>query len=227
MEPTLLGMAAHDLRHPASALLISSELLTEAVGHTLNEEQKELMNSIRCAGEFMLRLLDDTLDLAMVGSGRIRLRATRRILFETVAKSLSMSLPLATCKHIHLALMQVGEPQPVLLDPVKMRKVFNNLIENAIKYCQPGARVAVQISRSEERVEVSVQDNGPGIPPSDLKTVFDPFQRSRARPHSEERGTGLGLAIAKHIVQLHKGRIWVESAVGRGTTFYVSLPAAA
>jgi signal transduction histidine kinase len=223
-DPTLLGIAAHDLRHPASALLIYSELLTEAVGPALNAEQKELIDSIHSASEFMLRLLDDTLDLATMGSGTLQLRAVPAILKVIVANSLSMSLPLAARKHTQLALSEDGEPRTVLLDPVKMIKVFNNLIENAIKYSQPGARIGVQISRDHGRVMVSVQDDGPGISPSDLKTLFTPFQRTRARALSGEPGTGLGLAIAKQIVELHEGQIWVETEVGRGTTFYVSLP---
>jgi signal transduction histidine kinase len=105
-----------------------------------------------------------------------------------------------------------------------MIKVFNNLIENAIKYCQPGARIEARISRGEDSVLVAVQDDGPGIGPADLKTLFTPFQRTRARALSEEPSAGLGLAIAKDIVDLHGGRIWVKSEVGKGTTFYVSLP---
>jgi signal transduction histidine kinase len=106
-----------------------------------------------------------------------------------------------------------------------MTKVFNNLIENAIKYCQPGARIEVRVWRVEDRVMVSVEDDGPGIEAADLKTLFSPFQRTRARALSEERSAGLGLAIAKHMVDLHGGQISVRSEIGVGTTFYVSLPA--
>jgi signal transduction histidine kinase len=105
-----------------------------------------------------------------------------------------------------------------------MTKVFNNLIENAIKYCQPGTRIEVRVWRVEDRVMVSVEDDGPGIEPTDLKTLFTPFQRTRARALSEEHSAGLGLAIAKHLVDLHGGQISVRSEIGVGTTFYVSLP---
>jgi signal transduction histidine kinase len=125
---------------------------------------------------------------------------------------------------MHLTLLQHGEPRPVLVDRVKITKVFNNLIENAIKYCQPGTRIEVRVWRVEDRVMVSVGDDGPGIDSTDLKTLFTPFQRTRARARSEEHSAGLGLAIAKHMVDLHGGQISVRSEIGVGTTFYVSLP---
>ena len=108
---------------------------------------------------------------------------------------------------------------------MRLRQVFNNLFDNAIKYCQPGAEIEAKIWRRYNEVVVSVSDNGPGIGPEDLKTLFTPFQKTRARSLSEEPGTGLGLAIAKRIVELHGGRITAQSAVGHGTTFQVSLPA--
>jgi two-component system sensor histidine kinase VicK len=123
-----------------------------------------------------------------------------------------------------LTLIEDGNPRPVLVDPLKMSKVFNNLIENAIKYCQPGAKIEVRVSHRANRVLVSVRDDGPGIDAFDLKSLFTPFQRTRARAFSEEPSAGLGLSIVKRIVDLHGGRIWVKSEVGKGTTFYVSLP---
>ena len=128
---------------------------------------------------------------------------------------------------MRLDLIEEGKPMPVLLDRIQISKVFNNLIENAVRYCQPGARIQIRISHTSDNVIVSVQDDGPGISPSEMNTLFTPFQRTLARARSNQQGTGLGLAIAKHIVDLHGGRIHVESQVGKGTTFYVSLPAQA
>jgi len=221
----LLGIAAHDLRHPIAAIQIYSELLAEGMGSRSRPELLEWINSIHSVSEFALRLLEDTLDLAIAESGTGELRASPLILASVVANSVSMSLPVAARKRIGLSLIQEGEPKPVLVDPVKMSKVFNNLIENAIKYCQPGARIEVRISRGRDSVLVCVQDDGPGIDAADLKTLFTPFQQTRARALSEEPSAGLGLSIAKHIVNLHGGQIWLKSEIGKGTTFYVSLPA--
>ena len=221
----LLAIAVHDLRLPVATIQIYSELLAEGIGSTASSELIEWINSIQSVSEFVLRLLDETTDLAMVESGTAQLHATPAILAPIVAKSVTMSRPRAARKQMHLNLFHYGEPQPVLVDRVKMTKVFNNLIENAIKYCQPGTRIEVRVWSVEDRVMVSVQDDGPGIEATDLKTLFTPFQRTRARALSEEHGAGLGLAIAKHMVDLHGGQISVSSEIGVGTTFCVSLPA--
>jgi signal transduction histidine kinase len=221
----ILEIAAHDLRHPAAVLVTLSELLTESVGHTMSDENTELINSIRSVSQFMIRLLDDTLDFAGARAGTVQLRTAPSNLSAVVEQSIEMSRLLATKKNMRLDFVQEGEPLPVLLDAVKISKVFNNLIDNAIRYCQPGASIAIRISRSSDRVLISVRDDGPGIDPSALKTLFNPFQRTRSRASDEEPRTGLGLAIAHNIVHLHGGRMHVKSRVGQGTTFYVTLPA--
>jgi signal transduction histidine kinase len=221
----LLGMAVHDLRLPVATIQIYSELLAEGIGGAASPELMEWIDSIHSVSEFALRLLDETLDLAIAESGTSQLHTTPTILASIVAKSLSIGFPQATRKQMGLTFIQDGKPQPVLVDPVKMSKVFNNLIETAIKCCQPGAKIEVRVSHCADRVLVSVRDDGPGIDPSDLKALFTPFQGTRARAFSEEPTAGLGLSIVKRIVDLHGGRIWVKSEVSKGTTFHVSLPA--
>jgi signal transduction histidine kinase len=222
----LLGIAAHDLRHPIGAILIYSELLAEEADSILNSEQKELLNSIHSLSEFMLRLLRDTLDISAAQSGRVSLFAEPSNIFEILEQCVSLSRPLATRKQMQLSLRQDEEIPIVTVDALKITQVFNNLIENAIKHCQNGTKIEVGISLEGDSVLVSVRDDGPGIPPDELKDLFTPFHRTRAQALSAEPGTGLGLAIAKRIVEYHEGgRIWVESEVGTGTTFYVSLPA--
>ena len=225
---TSLGMAAHDLRHPAAAVVIYSELLAQTVGQNASAEQRELIDSIQSVSKLLLRLLDDSLEFAQAQSGSVQLRTRRSTLVTIVAQCVAMSRPLAARKQMRLSFFQEGKPLLVVLDALKMTKVFNNLIDNAIRYCQSGARIEVGISRGGDEVVVSVHDNGPGIDPTDLRALFIPFQKagSCARSDESSTGTGLGLAIAKHAVDLHGGRIWVDSEVGKGTTFYVSLPAA-
>jgi signal transduction histidine kinase len=222
----LLGIAAHDLRHPIGAILIYSELLAEEADSILNSEQKELLNSIHSLSEFMLRLLRDTLDISAAQSGRVSLCAEPSNLPAIIEQSVSLSRPVAVRKQMQLSLRQEGKIPPVTVDALRITQVFNNLIENAIKHCQNGATIEVGISLNSDRVLISVRDDGPGIPPDDLKNLFTPFHRTRAQALSAEPGTGLGLAIAKRIVEYHEGgRLWVQSGVGTGTTFYVSLPA--
>jgi signal transduction histidine kinase len=221
----LLGTAAHDLRNPVLAICSYSEMLSEVANKDFSPEQLEMVRAIHSIGEYTLRLVEDTLEMANVECGNARLNATLSLLAPLVAETISMSRPLATRKEMHLTLTGSGEPHLVLLDPVKIKRALGNLIENAIKYCQPGAHIHVHISRLKDSVRVSVEDDGPGIDPADFATLFIPFQRSRTRARSNEPGTGLGLTIAKQIVELHGGRIWAESRVARGTSFHVRLPA--
>jgi len=221
----LLGIAVHDLRLPVAAIEIYSELLAESIAGKASPEEVEWIDSIRSVSRFALRLLEETLDLALAESGAIRLHPSPATLAPIVRKSVTMTHLLAVRRQMNLTLVEEGEPRLVLADSVKMSKVFNNLIENAIKHCEPGTRIEVRVSHRKDEVLVSVHDDGPGIDPADLKTLFTPFQRTRARALSEEPSAGLGLAIAKQIVDLHGGRIGVQSEVGLGTTFFVSLPA--
>ena len=206
----LLGIAVHDIRLPLATIQIYSELLAEGLSDKGSPELLDWINSIHSISEFGLRLLDETLDLAIAESGTAQFRPAPAILSDIVEKSVSMSFPLAARKQMRLTLVQDGTPQPVLLDPLKMRKVFNNLIENAIKYCQSGARITVRVSRDADSVRVSVQDDGPGIGPADLATLFTPFQRTLARARIFRRNPAPGWAFAS------PNASWTSIADGSG-----------
>jgi signal transduction histidine kinase len=223
----LLRSASHDLRQPITVIRTYAELLTEASGATLTAEQRTFISEILSAADLTMHLLDETLDLASLESIEGPVRAEKLILADVVSRSVALNMPLAARKQMRLILIEEGSPQPVQVDALQMVKAFNNLIGNAIKYCQPNATIHVRIVRHKRNVVASVQDDGPGIPPGDMETLFTPFQRTRARALSEEPGAGLGLAITKRIVERHGGQIFVESKVGRGTTFLISLPVCA
>ena len=112
----------------------------------------------------------------------------------------------------------------LLVDPLKITQVLENLIDNALKYTPKGSRIEVATRLHGAEIEVSVCDNGPGIPEEALPHIFERFYRVDKGRSREKGGTGLGLSIVKHIVQLHGGRVWAESRLGKGTTFYFSLP---
>jgi len=201
-----------------------SELLSESVGETMSNETTELINSIHSVSQSMIRLLDDTLNFAGTRTGMVQLRTGRFHVSEIIEQSTETRRPLAAKKNIHLDFVQDGEPLPVMLDAAKISNVFNILIDNAIQCCQPGAKIAIRISRSSEIILVSVRGEGPGIDASAVASLFNPFQRTRSRALDVEHGTGLGLATARDIVQLHGGRMYIKTGIGKGTTFYVSLP---
>lgn len=220
----LLRSAAHDLRQPLIVIQAYTELLANGANSALSEEQQAILTEILSATELTMHLLDETLDLANADSQSPLLRARPLPLSDVIARCVALNAPLAERKEMRLSFVPDRGRQTVLIDPTEMVKVFNNLIGNAIKYCQPGASIAIRVLSAKRKVVASIQDDGPGITPADMMTLFTPFQRTRARAVSEEHSSGLGLAISKRIVEQHGGQILVESTVGNGSTFYVSLP---
>lgn len=220
-----LGMAAHDLRNPLSAIQMYSDFLLEELSQSLNEEHLEFLESIRSSSRFMLHLVDDFLDIAQIESGKLRLELWPVDLIAAVQSALSLMKALALKKQITLHF----EPNSVklagmLIDASKMEQVFQNLISNAIKFSPPASTVSLQIRLTDTQVVLSVSDQGPGIPPAEIDRMFDPFERTSVRSSAGEKSSGLGLAIAKKIVMEHGGKLWVESEVGKGSAFYVALP---
>jgi len=219
-----LGIAAHDMRNPLGVILGYTELLATGDAGPVNEEQSEILHVVNSSVEFMLGLINDLLDFSMIQSGALRLDLRKCDLVAIVQKNVMTNRVVAEKKHIALVLREDATLAPMVLDQRKIEQVLNNLISNALKYSHPRTTVEIRIYHDDKSVIVSVKDQGVGIPKSELETLFRPFQKTSARSTAGERSTGLGLAIVRNIVEGHHGRIWVESEVGRGSTFYVSLP---
>jgi PAS domain S-box-containing protein len=218
-----LGIAAHELRNPLHFILTYSEFLLEEASDVLTEEQVKFLSIIRSSSEFMVRLVNDLLDVARINAGRLQLNTEPTDLVALVRRSVSLNRTLAAKRDVDLRLQE--DPLPTLaVDPVKIEQVLNNLMTNAVKYSPPGSVVNLTLSRDGDYVTLAVRDRGPGIPDDELDRVFQPFETTSIESLTGEKGTGLGLVIAKKIAQGHGGNIWVESAVGQGTTFYLSLP---
>jgi len=171
----------------------------------------------------MARLVDDLLDVAAIESGRLQLVYQPTDLVALVQTNLTRNRLIAARKNTTLELTAAPTPM-ALLDAAKIEQVLNNLVTNAIKFSPPGSRVQITVLSSGEELVLSVKDEGPGIPPKEMESLFKPFQRTSVKSTAGEKSTGLGLVIAKRIVEEHGGRIWVESQAGAGSTFHVSLP---
>ncbi|MBF0449978.1 MAG: response regulator [Candidatus Magnetomorum sp.] len=221
-----LGMAAHDLRNPMGAIFNTSELLIEEDLGPLNEEQKEMIAAVKSASEFMLNLVNDFLDIAHIESGKLTLNQKLEDVTRLLEKNVLFNKHFAMKKHITLDFhYDNSNTFPLIpLDASKFQQVMNNLISNAIKYTHSGGVVQVFIEKKEGQIVISVKDNGQGIPENEIHDLFAPFQRTSVESTAGEKSTGLGLAIVKKIVNAHRGEIWVESQVGKGSTFYISLP---
>jgi signal transduction histidine kinase len=220
-----LGIAAHDLRNPLSLVRLYIGFTREAA--IKNEVERETLledlEKADAALQHMTRLINDLLDIAAIESGKVRLEREEEDLGFVLREIEKLHLHRAQKKNIRLELVAPELP-PVSIDRTKILSVVDNLVSNAIKYTNTGGRVEVRAERNDREVVVHVRDNGQGLSPQDLERVFTSFGRLSARPTGGESTTGLGLAIVKRIVELHGGRVWVESELGHGSTFSFSLP---
>jgi signal transduction histidine kinase len=219
-----LGIAAHDLRNPLNAIQMYSEFLLEEGAQSLTPEQMEFVSIIHSSSHFMLRLVNDLLDVAKIESGKLELERVPTDLVAMVEHNVKLNSAMASKKQIHLFFEHDNDIPLVEVDIAKMEQVLNNLIVNAIKFSNPGGVINVKVTRSAREAVISVKDQGQGIPANEIDNLFKPFQKTSVRTTAGEDSTGLGLAIVRKIVTGHKGRVWVESEVGKGSTFYVSLP---
>lgn len=219
-----LGMAAHDLRNPLGHISTVADILLEDLDGKITEQQRELLEITRSSSQFMLDLVNDLLDIAKIESGKLHLNLQETDLAVLVSQNVALNRALADKKNITLVLDVPDDLPPLTVDPGKMEQVLNNLISNAIKYSYPGTTVSIRLARQGDSVLLSVADEGQGIPADELGKLFQPFERTSVTTTAGEKSTGLGLVIVKRIVEGHHGKIWVESTVGKGTTFFVSLP---
>ena len=216
----VLGIVSHDLRNPLSAIGMCVHALDEAT--TLEASAREAVQTINQAAEWMQRMIHDLLDVASIEAGHLSIDRREADLVVLLVRAAEMFHPLAEERGIALATDIPQELPAVYLDGERILQVLSNLLGNALDFAGGGGSVTVRAAREPGAVRLSVIDDGPGIPPDDLPHVFDRFWR--ARRHSRTHGSGLGLAIAKGIVDAHRGRIWIESSVGAGTSVHFTLP---
>jgi signal transduction histidine kinase len=222
LKNQFLGMAAHDLRNPLQGILYYSEFLLEDPAR-LEADQLEFITVIHDQSQYMTSLVNDLLDVATIESGKLQLDLQPVDLAKLAQTNLVRNRLFAGRKNITLD-FEVGNIPMSLLDAAKMEQVLDNLTTNAIKYSRPGSHVHIRLRVVGTEILLSVQDEGPGIPPAELDLLFKPFQRTSVKSTGGEKSSGLGLVIAKRIVNGHAGRIWVESQVGIGSTFFVAIP---
>jgi PAS domain S-box-containing protein len=219
-----LGMAAHDLRNPIAVIQNSSLVLSRYSSENLSEKQKEFLKKIYDTSKFMLKLLNNLLDISKIESGKLELEMTKNNYPDFVKKNIEFNRFFATEKGISVDFVL---PDDILLldfDKNKIEQVLNNLISNAIKYSHSDTTIRIEVFKEKNFVVTRVIDQGQGIPENELPHVFKPFQKASTKPTAGEKSTGLGLAIVKKIVEGHQGKIGVESEVGKGSTFFFKLP---
>ncbi len=222
-----LANMSHELRTPLNSIIGFSQLLLEGGEGSLTAEQRQDLEIICANGEHLLELINDLLDITKIEAGRTELVRTLFPLEPLITETMNLLRPLAREKGLALE----GEVGPgleaVVADRGRVKQVLVNLVGNALKFTERGGvRVTANSDGDATGVLLSVRDTGVGIAPADRERIFDSFQQGAARPVGRYQGTGLGLAISKHYVELHGGRLWMESTVGEGSAFHFTLPGA-
>ncbi|HVN54603.1 MAG TPA: ATP-binding protein, partial [Anaerolineaceae bacterium] len=222
LKSDFVATVSHDLRSPLT-LMRGYATMLQMVGD-LNEQQKSYVRKIISGVESMARLVNNLLDLGRIEAGvglQLELVAAKDVV-ERVTSSLQLQ---AAQKNIQLSQDLPVDSGPVIeADPALLQQALYNLVENAIKYTPVGGQVQVRIQARPETVLFDVRDTGIGIAPLDQPRLFEKFYRGGQREAYQQRGSGLGLAIVKSIAERHGGRVWVESYLGKGSTFYLEVP---
>jgi len=218
-----LANMSHELRTPLNAILGFSEVLLERMFGELNERQEEYLRDILTSGQHLLSLINDILDLSKVEAGRMELELDEFSLRETLEHGLTMLRERAGNQGITLGLTVDPTVDLIQADERKVKQVVFNLLSNAVKFTPDGGQIDVSAHVDGGDVLIAVRDSGVGILPEDQARLFEEFRQVGQGARRVE-GTGLGLALSKKFVELHGGRIEVESEVGVGSTFTVRLP---
>lgn len=214
-----LGLVAHDLRNPLNGILLSAQVITEESG---DPGIRDLAGRIRSTGADMNGLIGRFLDIAAIDAGNVLARMEAFPLELIAQEAVQTFGPEAASKRINL-LEAIPSPMPeAMVDPAFAKEIVANLVSNALKFSPPGKAVTVRLESRDSEVQLSVEDQGPGLTDEDRRRLFGRFARLTAQPTGGEPSVGLGLSIVKHMVEACGGRIWVDSAEGKGAAFRVA-----
>ncbi|MGE5216889.1 MAG: ATP-binding protein [Chloroflexota bacterium] len=226
LKSDFVSNVSHELRTPLTAIKGSVDNMLDGLTGSLNEKQARYLTRIKSNTDRLSRLINDLLDLSRIEAGRIDIMPT---VFspELLAKEVIESLrSIAIDKLLDLKVASGKGGVTAWADRDKVTQILTNLIGNAVKFTSAHGKVTVAIEKNRDGwVQISVADTGPGIPRDELDRIFDKFHQLAQVNQQKSRGTGLGLAISRALVQMHGGKIWVESEVGKGSTFCFTLPA--
>jgi signal transduction histidine kinase len=226
LKSSFLANMSHELRTPLNSILGFADVMLEELDGPLTDYMKNDLGLIYKNGQHLLHLINDVLDMAKIESGKMNLNIEKFNLQEIIEEVTSITSPLASEKNLALFIEPDSDHEvEVNADKIRIRQVMINLINNAIKFTEKG-KISIHVAREENNVLISVKDTGIGIPIDHLESVFQEFTQVDTTTTRKAGGTGLGLPISRKLIQMHGGRLWVESTGvnGEGSTFYVFLP---
>lgn len=223
MKSDFLSLTSDELRTPLTPMQAQLQMLQQGYMGRMNEKQEDSIAVILRNLTRLDKLINDILDISRIEAGRIKMSFESMSINEAVKEAIKMQEPFANKKDIKIR-ARLAELPTIVGDVERLRQVICNLLNNAIKFSKKSADVVVETGRVEENVLFRITDYGIGISKDDKEKLFKPFSQIDPSFGREHGGTGLGLAIAKGIIQAHNGNIWVKSELGKGSTFYFSIP---
>ncbi len=218
-----VAIVSHDLKNSIVAIAIGARLMRRGLSHDAADPGRVLENLalIERAAAGMDRMIGDLLDGEQVAQGQLKLKPENVDICTLLQDCRDLFAPEVSSKSFSMNIHLSPEPMVAEVDRDRMLQALSNLIGNALKFTPDGGSITLSAKKQESHIEVSVTDNGPGIPEQDTRKIFERFSQLKRK---DRRGLGLGLYIAKWIVEAHHGRIWVTSEVGRGSTFTFTIP---
>jgi signal transduction histidine kinase len=219
-----LANMSHELRTPLNAIIGFSEVLLERLFGDVNDKQEDYLKDIHSSGRHLLGLINDILDLSKVEAGRMELDRTTFDLQSALSTAMTLVRERAQRHNVALRLTATPDLGDVTADERKLKQILVNLLSNAVKFTPDGGSVEVSAVREPDNVVIAVRDTGIGIAPEDQDAVFEEFRQVGRDYTRKQEGTGLGLALTRRFVELHGGRIQVESELSKGSTFTFNLP---
>ncbi len=219
-----LATMSHELRTPLNSVIGYSDTLRSKIFGPLNERQLKYLTNISISGNHLLNLINDILDISRIESGDISL-FIETVYIEAIFEDVkNIAIPLATSKNISLEFSAKPSDMSINVDKIKLKQVLHNLVNNALKFTPENGHVKVEARKSRSLTEISVRDDGIGIPEDKLEIIFEPFKQIDSSLSRKYSGTGLGLMIVKKFVEMHGGEIRVKSELTKGSTFTILLP---
>ncbi len=226
MKSDFLASVTHELKSPLTSLIMYIDLFLTGATGKLNEKAKKFLRIMERNSNRLSRFIDDLLDMAKIERGKMEVRKESLGIFPIVSETVELMKPQADEKNIEIAINIQDNLPLVSVDGDRTRQIITNLLSNSIKFTPEEGKISIKIQDDKEYLQVSISDTGIGIPPDQINKIFDKFEQVKEIRERVKgpRGTGLGLAIVKSLVEAQGGKIWVESEVDKGSTFYFTLP---
>lgn len=224
LKSEFLASMSHELRTPLNSIIGFSEVLIDKIFGDLSEKQNKYVSNIRTSGKHLLALINDILDLSKVEAGKMDLNIDKFSVANALTDVETIIWPLASKKQLKLSIQKNFDLPEIAADLGKFKQVMYNLLSNAVKFTPENGSITVKTSIKDGFIETSVEDTGIGIKEEDIGLIFEEFRQADVSLSRQFEGTGLGLALTRKLVELHGGRIWAKSQIGKGSTFTFILP---